>query len=292
MGTLSHHQAKASEFLHRADRAITTHDPTEAAVALRRAASHITTAVAVHQGWQHRSQRQLETVLHVNIAADNLSRSHLKTLRQAHTLAANLSLNGTQHPVGATHASPPSQTHHDPAAPAKQPAHPEVPQARPRRIEPRARAGSYHPIQSNHPVNPVYPCKISLRRMRRRVASLINHAVALIAGQPKPVVPHKLWLRKPDLPVLPNLTSIQGILQLPNFEDIRQEFRLFGAPLAADPDPHGFYQRGDIPRRCSCHAELWNKPQDPHRITLSPLWHRALEQTFRIKLPNPLQLTC
>ncbi|MCY4415784.1 MAG: hypothetical protein OXE87_05680, partial [Chloroflexi bacterium] len=60
MGTLPPHQAKARDFLPRADQAISTHDPAthdpathdpaEAAVALRRAASHATTALAVHQG--------------------------------------------------------------------------------------------------------------------------------------------------------------------------------------------------------------------------------------------------
>ena len=33
MGTVSHHQAMAREFLHRADQAMSTHDPTEAGVA-------------------------------------------------------------------------------------------------------------------------------------------------------------------------------------------------------------------------------------------------------------------
>ena len=119
METLSHHQAKASEFLHRADLAINSHDPTEAAVALRRAASHITTALAVHQGWKHRSQRQLETVLHVNIAADNLSRSHLKTLRQAHTLPTHLSSRAQRgNPVGSCDPSH-AQPEHKPSPPAR-----------------------------------------------------------------------------------------------------------------------------------------------------------------------------
>ena len=241
MGTLSHHQTKANEFLHRADRAITTHDSTEAAVALRRAASHITTALAVHQGWKHKSRRQLENVLQIAVSFETLSRSHLKTFRQTHTLAAHL---------------------------AKPPDHPE-------------------PVASRA-ANPA----VALRRMRRRVASLITHTGCLIAGEPKPVRHHKLWLRKPDLPIAPDFTCIQDILQLPNYEEIRQKFRLHRIALAADPDPHGWYERGDTPRRCPCHAELWNKPRDPHRITLSPLWQRALQKTFRIRLPNQLQLSC
>ena len=155
MGTLSHHQTKANESLHRADRAITTHDSTEAAVALRRAASHITTALAVHQGWKHKSRRQLENVLQIAVSFETLSRSHLKTFRQTHTLAAHL---------------------------AKPPDHPE-------------------PVASRA-ANPA----VALRRMRRRVASLITHTGCLIAGEPKPVRHHKLWLRKPDLPIAPDFT--------------------------------------------------------------------------------------
>ena len=201
-------------------------------MALRRAASHITTALAVHQGWKHKSRRQLENVLQIAVSFETLSRSHLKTFRQIHTLAAHL-------------AKPPD-----------------------------------------------HPAPLALRRMRRRVASLITHAICLIAGDPKPVPHHKLWLRKPDLPVLPDLTCVQDILHLPNFQAIRERFRLHRIALAADLDPHGFYERGDVPRRCPCHAELWNKPRDPHRITLSPLWQRALQKTFRIRLPNQLQLSC
>ena len=92
------------------------------------------------------------------------------------------------------------------------------------------------------------------------------------------------------LPATPDFTSIQDILSLPNYNETSRKFRLHSAPLAAEPDPHGHYARGEAPRRCLCHAHLWAKPQDPHRIALSPLWQRALEKAFRIKLPTPLQL--
>ena len=280
MGTLSHHQTRARDFLHRADRAISTHDPAthdpaEAAAALRRAASHATTALAVHQGWKHKSQRQLETVLHANIAGETLSRSHLKTFRQAHTLSQQI-------PTTPVPGAPRSRTAHgEPVEPHPKPTHGEP-------VKPRAA----HPAKSNHPVNPVHPCQTQLRRMRRRVASLINHAIRLIAGDPKPVRHHKLWLRQPDFPIAPDFTCIQDILSLPNYQEINRKFRLHSAPLAAEPDPHGHYAHGEAPRRCLCHADLWAKPQNPHRITLSPLWQRALEKTFRIKLPNLLQLAC
>ncbi len=274
MGTISHHQTRADAFLHRADRAISTHDPTQVAVALRRAATHITTALAVHQGWKHKSQRQLEIVLHANIARDNLSRSHLKTLRQAHTLSR--------------------QT---PSAPLMV----RTPACGGSRCRPAGGGSSHEPVEPSPGQSPL-PSReragvrtnlgTQLRRMRRRVASLISHAAALIAGRPKKVVHHKLWLRKPDLPMAPDFTCIQDILSLPNYLEIRQKFRLHQAPLDTYPDPHGSYASGDTPRRCQCHADLWNKPRDPNRITLSPPWRRALEKTFRIRLPNPLQLTC
>ena len=278
MGTLSHHQTRARDFLHRADRAISTHDPAthdpaEAAASLRRAASHATTALAVHQGWKHKSRRQLETVLHANIVGETLSRSHLKTFRQAHALSQ-------QTPTAPAPGAPrPKPAPGAPAKPRHRTAHGEP-------VEPRAT----DPTKSNHPVNPVHPCKTQLRRMRRRVASLITHALRLIAGDPKPVQHHKLWLRQPDFPIAPDFTCIQDILSLPNYNEITRKFRLHSAPLTAEPDPHGHYAHGEAPRRCLCHAHLWAKPQDPHRITLSPLWQRALEKTFRIKLSTPLQL--
>ena len=268
MGTISHHQAKAHEFLNHADRAITNrnpHDPLilssskdtssshdhnpaqEAAVALRRAASHAVTALAVNAGWKHKSRRQLETVLHAAISGDTLSRSHLKTFRQVHTLSQLLSLRAQR---GNPAANPP--------------AHGE----------------------------PVEPCPITLRRLRRRVAALIKAAVAIIAGQPKRVHYHKRWQRDADLPVAPTLTHIRDITRLPNFLQIQNRFHLGHIALAAMPDPHNHYARGDTPRRCQCHPELWNQPEDPNRITLAPPWREALEKTFRMKIPKDLQLAC
>lgn len=99
-------------------------------------------------------------------------------------------------------------------------------------------------------------------------------------------------LPQPSRPALPDFTRVQDILRLPNFLDIQSRFRLHGTGMDTDPDPHGHYARGHVPRRCQCHAALWNKPRDPNRITLSPLWRRALEKTLGIRLPKQLQLTC
>ena len=256
MGTISHHQAQAHRFLYRADQAIAIRDHVSAFGSLRRAATHVITALAVHQGWPHKSRRQLGIALHANIASANLSYSHLTTLRQVHTLSTDPPL--------------PLRERDGERGILESPSNPKS--------------------KSHHPAHPVNPCQTQLRRMRRRVASLVKDVNAVIAGNPPPVHYHKLWQRKPDLPDLPQLTSVQQILALPNFSEIRQKFRLAGVGMDTDPDPHGFYSRGDQPRRCPCHADLWDKTRDPNRITLSPPWRYALEKTFRTRLPNPLIL--
>ncbi len=231
MGTVEFHQAKASEFLQRADHAIGDRDPPQAAVALRRAHTHAITALAVHDGLNHNSRRQLEDVLHSNIIRERLKRDHLKTVRQVHSL--------TDHLSSADRSA-------DPA--------------------------------------------VTLRRMRRRVASFIIDCAAVIAGQPKPVQPHKRWLRDPNHRKPDAFETTQDILSLPNLDDIKRRFNLSHVPLAARPDPHGWYRHGMTPRPCSCHRELWQFPKDESSIILSPIWRRALEKTYWIKLPEPLQL--
>lgn len=246
MGTVPHHQAKAHEFLNRADCAIAAHDPLipsrskdslipssskeEAAAALCRAASHIITALAVHYGCKHNSRPRLEFVLHAAIADDLLNRSHLQTFRQIYTLPAALVAGDS-------------------------------------------------------------PAGILLRRMRRRVAALIASVNGILRGEPKPVRHNKLWQRRPDLPTAPNFTHVRDVTTLPNYLDIRERFRLHQVSLSVQPDPHGWYARGEEPRRCPCHSHLWREPKrEPSHITLSPLWRKALEKTFRIKLPDNHQL--
>ena len=263
MGTVPYHRHKAAEFLHRADRAIASRDPTEAASALCRAASHVTTALAVHYGCKHNSRPRLEYALHAAITDDCLARSHLKTFRQTYTLPQRLAAL-LAHPVPTS------------------PAHPEP-------VEGRAT----HPIQSNHPVNSVHRCKSELRRMRRRVSALITHVKAILLGDPKPIRRNKLWQRRPDLADTLDFTHVRDVISLSNFQAIRQRFGLHDISLSAYPDPHDRYARGEQPRPCPCHSHLWRESgPEPSQITLSPLWRKALEKTFRIKLPENHQLAC
>ena len=131
---------------------------------------------------------------------------------------------------------------------------------------------------------------VALRRMRRRVKSFIVDCAAAIAGQPKPVLPHKRRLRDPGHRKPDAFETIRDIFSLPNLDNIKRRFKLSNVPLAASPDPHGWYPCGMTPRPCSCHWKLWDLPGDDSIIILSPLWRRALEKTFWIKLPNPLSL--
>ena len=224
MGTISHHLARAHEFLNRADRAIANHNPRiahdplmvslsnhapyhSAAAALRRAATHAVTALAVNAGWKHKSRFQLETVLHAAISSDTLSRSHLKTFRQAHDLPQTLSLRAQRgNPAASTMSLRPRARHGGGNPAAKPPAHPELPQVRLRWVE------GCHPVE---------PCPTTLRRLRRRVASLIKAVAALIAGNPRPVRHYKRWQRKPDLPDLPRLTHVRQIMSLPTTRTFR-----------------------------------------------------------------------
>ena len=113
MGTAAYHLAKANYFLRRAARtptagrpppggeasgpqaaasrppdAIAASGPQDAVDALRRAAAHAATALAVSAGLPHSSRRRLAIGIHNAVLTGRFSRSHLKTFRQVNTLAA------------------------------------------------------------------------------------------------------------------------------------------------------------------------------------------------------------
>ena len=112
MGTAAYHLAKADYFLRRARAptagrpppaaeasgpqdaasgppdAIVASGPQDAVDALRRAAAHAATALAVSAGLPHSSRRRLAIGIHNAVLTGRFSRSHLKTFRQVNTLAA------------------------------------------------------------------------------------------------------------------------------------------------------------------------------------------------------------
>ena len=299
MGTVPHHQAKALAFLWRADQAVAERDNAEAAAALRRAASHVATALAVHYDCKHNTRRRLEFALHVAIGDQHLSRSHLKTLRQTYSLSQRLATQPAR-PNPAAPTPRPEPVAGRRAAGWSRPASGGSPSSRPSSPSSRPSSPSFLRKQESTAAghaasdHPAHPCKNDLRRLRRRVASMLTAVSAFLKGEPKPVRYHKLWLRKANFPVLPTLNHVRDIMTLPNYDEILSRFNLIGAPMAEEPDPHGSYHRGQPPRRCSCHRDLWNKyaSGNANRFTLSPLWRHALEKTFRTKLPEQLQLAC
>ncbi len=130
----------------------------------------------------------------------------------------------------------------------------------------------------------------SLTRLRRRAAAFLKAANAIIAGQPLPVRPTQRYLRKPHEITPPTFYSVRDITNLPNFAKIRSHFRLPNE-LAAKTDPHGHYEfLRQEPVPCYCHPKPRKITTNSAFITLSPLWRRALEKTFHIKLPTPLPL--
>ena len=82
--------------------------------------------------------------------------------------------------------------------------------------------------------------------------------------------------------------SIAEIIALPDYREIAAAHGLVNAPLARRPDPHGFYPRGLTPPPCGCHPENLDLRREPSAIEISPLWKRALERTFRVKLPDTI----
>ena len=122
------------------------------------------------------------------------------------------------------------------------------------------------------------------RQARNRVAMLIRSIAGAISGRPvtgrgrRPVRPPRRQAPQ----------SVAEIIALPDYREIAAANGLINAPLARRPDPHGFYPRGLTPPPCGCHPENLDLRREPSAIALSPLWKRALERTFRVKLPDTI----
>ncbi len=78
------------------------------------------------------------------------------------------------------------------------------------------------------------------------------------------------------------------IMALPNYKEIAEAYGLAGSLLARLPDHHDFYARGLTPGPCPCHPADLTLLGDPSSIELSPLWKRALEDTFHVKFPDTI----
>ncbi len=260
--TIARHQSCADRFLKHAQTNIAEGNIERAIQAIARCLSHSATALAENRPLWHRSPRQMENVLRWYVRDGDFSRSHVKTFREIYN-SPHLP-KSKHHTTHNSHATSHANTR------------------RPQNVT--------HINDTSRNTHHQRNTFTSLTRLRRRAAAFLKAANAIIAGQPLPVRPTQRYLRKPHEITPPTFYSVRDITNLPNFAKIRSHFRLPNE-LAAKTDPHGHYEfLRQEPVPCYCHPKPRKITTNSAFITLSPLWRRALEKTFHIKLPTPLPL--
>ena len=276
--TIARHQSCADRFLKHAQTNIAEGNIERAIQAIARCISHSATALAENRPFWHRSPRQMEGALRWYVRDGDLSRSHVKTFREIYN-SPHLP-KSKHHTTHNSHAN----THH-----RQNTTHIDATQAN-NDGNTRRRQNVTHINDTQANTHHQRNTFTSLTRLRRRAAAFLKAANAIIAGQPLPVRPTQRYLRKPHEISPPTFYSVRDITGLPNFAKIRSHFRLPNE-LAAKTDPHGHYEfLRQEPVPCYCHPKPRKITTNSAFITLSPLWRRALEKTFHIKLPTPLPL--
>ena len=160
----------------------------DAADSIQRAAAHAATALAVHIGLRHNTTRRLQIALTDAIFCDHLRRGHLRTFRHTYTLAAVLNLPTPAYKIASlarAAANAGNAGHAGHTASAGKAGH--VVRRRPHRRTPHATTGLRVPIGHS----PMGTTIQTIRKMRKRVASLKNAIFAIIAGRPKLVRPRQ-----------------------------------------------------------------------------------------------------
>ena len=313
MGTVQHHQARSDALLRHARNATEAaiaapatpgpHPPdyidpfidglADAADSIRRAAAHAATALAVHIGLRHNTTRRLQIALTDAIFCDRLRRGHLRTFRHTYTLAAVLNLPTPAYKIAslaraAAKAGHAGSTGH--TASAENAGH--VVRRRPHRRTPHATTGLRVPIGHS----PMGTTIQTIRKMRRRVASLKNAIAAIIAGRPKLVRPAKRSLRfdidfVPTTPTDGEIQSAGEITRLPYYQKFVKRYNLVGVPMSTNFDLHPNY--GNAARRiCRCAPEPRHLVTDhDHNIILVPQWRQALADAYpHLQIPLLLPL--
>ena len=313
MGTVQHHQARSDALLRHA------HNATEAAIAapatpgphppdyidpfidgladaadsIRRAAAHAATALAVHIGLRHNTTRRLQIALTDAIFCDHLRRGHLRTFRHTYTLAAVLDLPTPAYKIAslaraAANAGHAGNAGH--AASAGNVGH--VVRRRPHRRTPHSTTGLRVPIGHT----PMATTIQTIRKMRRRVASLKNAIAAIIAGRPKLVRQAKRSLRfdidfVPTTPTHGEIQSAGEITRLPYYQRFLKRYNLVGVPMSTDFDLYP--NHGSAARRlCRCAPEPRHLHSDHDRnIILVPQWRAALTDAYpHLQIPHLLPI--
>ena len=136
----------------------------------------------------------------------------------------------------------------------------------------------------------------TIRRMRRRVASLKNAIFAIIAGRPKLVRPAKRSLRfdidfVPTTPTHGEIQSAGEITRLPYYQRFLKRYNLVGIPMSTAFDLYP--NHGNAARRiCRCAPEPRHLHSDHDRnIILAPQWRQALADAYpHLQIPHLLPL--
>ena len=305
MGTVQHHQSRSDALLRHARNATEAaiaapatpgpHPPdyidpfidglADAADSIRRAAAHAATALAIHIGLRHNTTRRLQIALTDAIFCDHLRRGHLRTFRHTYTLAAVLNLPTPAYKIAslARAAANAGNAGHagnaGNAASAGSAGH--VVRRRPHRRTPHATTGLRVPIGHT----PMGTTIQTIRKMRRRVASLKNAIFAIIAGRPKLVRQAKRSLRYdidfvPTTPTHGAIQSAGEITRLPYYQKFLKRYNLVGVPMSTNFDLHPNY--GSAARRlCRCAPEPRHLLTDhDHNIILVPQWRAALTDAY------------
>ena len=319
MGTVQHHQSRSDALLRHA------HNATEAAIAapatpgphppdyidpfidgladaadsIQRAAAHAATALAVHIGLRHNTTRRLQIALTDAIFCDHLRRGHLRTFRHTYTLAAVLNLPTPAYKIASLARAAANAGHAGNAGNAGNAGHTasagnagHVARRRPHRRTPHATTGLRVPIGHT----PMGTTIQTIRKMRKRVASLKNAIFAIIAGRPKLVRPAKRSLRfdidfVPTTPTDGEIQSAGEITRLPYYQKFVKRYDLTGIPMSTNFDLHPSY--GNAARRlCRCAPEPRHLVTDHDRnIILVPQWRAALADAYpHLQIPHLLPL--
>ena len=316
MGTVQHHQSRSDALLRHARNATEAaiaapaipgpHPPdyidpfidglADAVDSIQRAAAHAATALAVHIGLRHNTTRRLQIALTDAIFCDHLRRGHLRTFRHTYTLAAVLNLPTPAYKIAslaraAANAGNAGHTGH--AGNAGNAGHVgHAVRRRPHRRTPHATTGLRVPIGHT----PMGTTIQTIRKMRKRVASLKNDIAAIIAGRPKLVRPAKRSLRfdidfVPTTPTDGAIQSAGEITRLPYYQKFVKRYNLVGIPMSTNFDLHPNY--GNAARRlCRCAPEPRHLVTDHDRnIILAPQWRAALTDAYpHLQIPQLLPL--
>ena len=307
MGTVQHHQARSDALLRHARNATEAaiaapatpgpHPPdyidpfidglADAADSIRRAAAHAATALAVHIGLRHNTTRRLQIALTDAIFCDHLRRGHLRTFRHTYTLAAVLNLPTPAYKIASLARAAANAGNAGNAGSAGH-----VVRRRPHRRTPHATTGLRVPIGHS----PTGTTIQTIRKMRKRVASLKNAIFAIIAGRPKLVRPAKRSLRfdidfVPTTPTHGEIQSAGEITRLPYYQKFLKRYNLVGVPMSTDFDLHPAGSPA-ARRVCRCAPEPRHLVTDHDRnIILVPQWRAALTDAYpHLQIPQVLPL--